>query len=120
MIHESDDAGYWQMKYDAARQAAAQDAYEQAWQPIATAPKDGTEILLIWHWDSGIHTGVSVVLAAWICRKHRHLSLHHDCPDDPECDMGWGHYAGTMTHWMPLPDASRALAAAEAGKEGEK
>jgi len=74
------------------------------WQPIDTAPKDSTRILLAWEWDSGIHTGRIVILAGWICRKHCHLARHHDCPNEHDCDMGWDHYAGKMTHWMPLPE----------------
>lgn len=73
------------------------------WQPIDTVPKDGTEVLLVWQWDSGIHKGTSVVLAAWRCRAHSHLSMDTDCPNEPGCDMNWDAYGGRMTHWMPLP-----------------
>lgn len=77
---------------------------EYEWQPIKTAPKNGTPVLLVWHWDSGIHQGISVVLASWYCRTHAHLSRHRDCPNEPDCEEGWGAYAGRMSHWMPLPD----------------
>lgn len=74
------------------------------WQPIETAPKDGTPVLLVWHWDSGIHKGVTVVLADWGCVAHSHLSRVRDCPNEPDCKMTWGVYSGEFTHWMPLPD----------------
>jgi hypothetical protein len=73
------------------------------WQPIETAPKDGTDVLLVWRWNSGIHAGVSVVLAGWTCRTHAHSSRHHDCPNEADCNEGWGAYRGEMSHWMPLP-----------------
>lgn len=74
------------------------------WQPIATAPKDGTDVLLVWHWDSGIHRGVTVVLSRWYCRRHAHLSRPKNCPNEPDCEMDWGAYGGWMSHWMPLPE----------------
>lgn len=77
----------------------------EGWQKIESAPKDGTAILLVWYWNSGIHTGVTVVEARWVCRKHQCSSVRNDCPNSPNCDMGWGHYAGEFSHWMPLPDA---------------
>lgn len=84
------------------------------WQPVETAPRDGTNVLLVWEWDSGLRTGVAVVLAHWHCNKHAHLSRHKDCPNESDCIMRWGAYGGQMTHWMPLPDPpSHALAAQE-------
>lgn len=80
------------------------EAGAREWLPIESAPRDGTPVLLTWHWDSGIHTGIGVVLARWGCRKHRHLSSLHDCPNETDCDMQWDNYAGVMSHWMPLPD----------------
>lgn len=78
------------------------------WQPIETAPKDGKEVLLAWNWDSGLHQGRSVVLAAWRCRAHSFLSSDHNCPNDLSCDMSWDAYGGRMTHWMPLPDPPKS------------
>lgn len=72
-----------------------------AWQPIETAPKDFTPVLLWWNAPIG---RPSVVLARWCCRTHVHLSRPHACPTEPDCAMGWDSYAGEMTHWMPLPD----------------
>ena len=75
------------------------------WQPIETAPKDFTPVLLAWKWQTDIpgHGGVDVVLARWCCRKHSHLSRHRNCPNEPDCDMGWDQYAGEMIAWQPLP-----------------
>lgn len=80
------------------------------WYPIETAPRDGTPVLLAWHWNSGTilqsgeeHKGVAVVLDSWYCRTHVHLSRHKDCPNEPDCRMGWGAYGGEMSHWMPVP-----------------
>lgn len=56
------------------------------WQPIETAPKDGTEMVL---WDGGPTFGV------W----RPAISGFYDCvggdPNDPE--------PFSPTHWMPLP-----------------
>jgi len=64
------------------------------WQPIETAPKDGTRVIL-WLKDECFPA-----LAAWIMF----------CPDDEE--PGWyvfemGQYGddfNEITHWMPLPE----------------
>lgn len=56
----------------------------QEWQPIETAPKDGTEILLFSGWDIG--------LCYW---------------RNDSCFLGWTWGAGNRfnnpSHWMPLP-----------------
>ncbi len=80
------------------------------WQPIATAPKDGTEVLL---W-----TPEGVDVGEW-------TEQWGPCPDDPGNDGGWigakhaqpgctgvrreSHYwreaVAQPTHWMPIPEA---------------
>lgn len=66
------------------------------WKPIETAPKDGTEVLLLW-FDA--ETGAAPMHRvgfwhsreqAW-CDTHRVLNNQHSHP----------------THWMPLPNAER-------------
>ena len=63
---------------------------EPQWQPIETAPKDGTRILV---WSSG--TGVYPAIAAW-CQgsywgyERSHVNL------------------GTIEKWMPLPKSPLA------------
>jgi hypothetical protein len=55
------------------------------WQPIETAPKDGTAILC---WDG--HNRV-------ICRRDNgHFNVIHDSED-----YHWSEYS--PTHWQPLP-----------------
>jgi hypothetical protein len=89
------------------------------WMPIESAPKDGTRVLLTWHWDAGSgNKGVSVVLASWDCRTHKFLSLRHKCPNEPDCKMAWDNYAGEMTHWQSLPEPPVARAATKEGDEG--
>lgn len=63
------------------------------WQPIETAPKDGTRILL--HFPrSGSRGKDEVVIGYW----HQPGN-----PDQPGFWMGWGSGRKTATHWMPLP-----------------
>ena len=62
------------------------------WQPIETAPKDGTRVLLIDADDAG-----TVCWGEW-----------SDWDEVPECrdigDIGCnGQYDYQPTHWMPLP-----------------
>lgn len=71
----------------------------QGWQPIATAPKDGTRVLLYPCMTGPHHKGKAVVgYGYW----HQ--------PGNPERMGFWMHaFNGSkrenLTHWMPLPDA---------------
>lgn len=67
--------------------AMAQPAVPQGWQPIETAPKDGTPILAFICWLDGpcVHTG--------------HFSAGEFWPDFRDAA------SKTPTHWMPLPAA---------------
>lgn len=74
------------------------------WQPIESAPKDGSEIL-IWREDAGC------LLARWIAPcdflHERELENIKDA-DEPDWFIadfvsGGRLDGGTPTHWMPLP-----------------
>ena len=62
------------------------------WQPIETAPKDGTEILVYGSWyPHGKWKGMT--LASWLPNEEMWTfdgDLMHD-----------------VTHWMPLPEAPK-------------
>lgn len=59
------------------------------WQPIETAPKDGTTILL-WEGESGTECWVVPVTGSWDCGEWT-LTCH-------------GFSTLAPSHWMPLPD----------------
>lgn len=71
------------------------------WQPIDTAPKDGT-LILGWPQDGG-----GPVIVWWA--SHGEQFKDQDGWDTGECD-GYGDPKPKeiLTHWMPLPDAPRA------------
>jgi hypothetical protein len=71
------------------------------WRKIETAPKDFTPVLLWWVPENGSAPGV--VLERWYCRTHALMARRHDCPNEQDCQMGWGCYSEKMTHWLPLP-----------------
>lgn len=72
------------------------------WIPIASAPKDGTEIIVMY-----MHIDTQIVHNAF-------WNSLQECDDDD--DVGWWTYEHsevsrirldewtTPTHWMPLPD----------------
>lgn len=68
------------------------------WQPIETAPKDGTKMILADLSDGGpVPSNIGV--GAW------EFVESNDWDEKPVWD--WAAYAGTTedpTHWMPLPD----------------
>jgi hypothetical protein len=71
------------------------------WQPIETAPKDGTRILVV---DCGF-----VQIARW----DEEFDNYNDRQGVPAwatfaCDDGfYSEYAENPTHWMPLPEPPR-------------
>lgn len=68
------------------------------WQPIATAPKDGTRILLFQPKGDGEDSTRTVAEAAWL----------DYVPEESGWCMAEGDVWLCPTHWMPLPDAPEA------------
>lgn len=67
------------------------------WQPIDTAPKDGTTIII-----GGCVNGPAVRTAHWGGGAYNHSAKHYD--------RDWadgGNYGFKPTHWMPLPAAPK-------------
>lgn len=77
------------------------------WQPIETAPKDGTRIML---WRGFINSGLwaEMVIAQWFNDEwvwpdqRDNPSTHGNWSDDDMLD-GYASAHG-FTHWMPLPE----------------
>jgi len=68
------------------------------WQPIETAPKDGTRLLAYW---PGF--GVSLIHRHNPGGEHRNPRHHYECwVRDDNMPLG-----GEPTHWMPLPGPPR-------------
>lgn len=72
-----------------------------SWQPIATAPLDGREVILAVKSRAGIRHGVLV---------GHFMEGGHCIEDHPAIERGWYFWNGCMfdrasapTHWMPLP-----------------
>ena len=78
------------------------------WQPISTAPKDGTSILVGKEYRGAIH-GCAVIRwgdenaadSEWGTVPHNEnfMWLIDDGKNDPFHYRGWVY----LTHWMPLP-----------------
>lgn len=74
--------------------AAAGYAVEQDWQPIETAPKDGTTIILHVDWEPLTVAGFwDVASGVWCVKWDSH-------------PLNGGFYP--VTHWRPLPTAPAA------------
>ena len=76
----------------------------EAWQPIETAPKDGTQVLL--------SNGTDVEQGWWIhdeggIIEHRDMDGRYTGQTESDGFIGWWDVSGCMqpepTHWMPLP-----------------
>ena len=86
---------------------------QQQWQPIETAPKDGTEVLLFttchgacqaWFFEGSWSEGTSDSPReydgdCWVCCDDAFQIEVEIYNDHPECTNH-----GTATHWMPLPE----------------
>ena len=76
----------------------------EAWQPIETAPKDGTQLLL--------SNGADVEQGWWMhdeggIIEHRDMDGRYTGQTESDGFIGWWDVSGCMepepTHWMPLP-----------------
>ena len=69
------------------------------WQPIGTAPKDGTEVDL---WCPDGHGGYRVQEAKWMKREYGPNGDYAWHAWNPEFE--WEPIPREPTHWMPLPE----------------
>lgn len=81
------------------------------WQPIETAPKDGTEIIGCFCCDYGYQEKPTVYgpwTIAWDGKKWR-SSWDGSEVIDSQCDFGTDYKSPDCepTHWMPLPSPPR-------------
>jgi len=71
------------------------------WQPIETAPKDGTQVDLWCCSGSDLRYGERYVDAEFLGGKWKYYS---------DCYEGWVTISYTPTHWMPLPSPPKVQA----------
>ena len=107
-------------RLDAAADALLSFREENArrdWQPIETAPKDGTCILIaggIYDWDSSWGETLpfsGVTIASWNDIRTGKPWQGENCGGHDE------YYRYAPTHWMPLPEPPRAALAPTQRKE---
>lgn len=87
----------WQ-EAEAEIKAAADLIEHQSWQPIETAPRDGTRIL-IWFVHSNAKFSDDPVGHGWEAAHEAHWIDHNGG------GWTWHGLAGSPTHWMPLPES---------------
>lgn len=69
----------------------------EEWQPIGTAPKEGTDVLVI-----GLIRGKISAQAICYFEEHENKGWLCSRTDKPQLN-------GTITHWKPLPEPPRTL-----------
>jgi len=74
------------------------DAGRIEWQPIATAPRDGTKIVVIGNNYGDRKQGTHICIASCIDGLFYHEN------DDIEMNVDSGFFLEHLTHWMPLPE----------------
>lgn len=69
------------------------------WQPIETAPKDGTRVLAFAQGATGSPLDVFYGVASWV---NADPDVNPGIPPE-ELSLWWWPYAIRPTHWQPLP-----------------
>jgi hypothetical protein len=96
VIRAQEDDELMSKFYAPSPSAPRQAPFDGVWQPIETAPKDGTEILGFKRW-SALDGLPCMLIVKWLDAKHsdEQISDFHET---------WSHGAiEGLTHWMPLP-----------------
>lgn len=88
-----DPAGTWELMLAAAHQSGGDGVVVPEWQPIETAPKDGTDILLC-----DVRAQNIIMVAGW----------HYDDGGFPWHTQDGQYNKDAFTHWMPLPAAPQS------------
>ena len=108
---------YWWRKHladvTAALASLPDDVSEDPWQPIETAPKDGTEILLY---------GPGVLLSdgrTSMYARAQHVGWAHEVDGHLEWATRDPSVTCRPTHWRPLPSPPSAMLAAAGGRDAE-
>ena len=97
-------------------QAAMGPAVTQAWQPIETAPKDGTLVDLVYPYPRGRVANMywaNDPFNTWVARKP---AYHHERFGELLPEKDWSFVAfpnATPTHWMPAPKLPNASLTAD-------
>ena len=92
-INVRHNVGWW-----IAQEAARRESQKDIWEPIQTAPKDGTPILARYEWQ-----GESRLMVIRRHKEHPWWMADHDSyikhDDSKDTHRNFG-----FTHWMPLPN----------------
>lgn len=91
------------IRLDMRTDAMTLEKNDDAWKPIETAPKDGTEVFV------GVDTA-----SVWIARNARFVRADEWLPGEPGDTDGWWSYRNSVsqeklegihepTHWCPMP-----------------
>ena len=85
------------------------------WQPIETAPKEGTDVILSW-WTLGSSDRKRIVQAGRFDKDNGDGEYHSETWASCFWD-GWD-TPPTPTHWMPLPAPPSSVLDAKAQEHG--
>ena len=71
------------------------------WQPIYTAPKDGTEFLA---YDATVNKMDVAYMIEWRDGEYKCVAVQSDGEYGPEPDQFCSSWQNKITHWKPLPE----------------